>query len=152
MSEIAQVDPIDRELIGLMREDARRSYADLGQRVGLSAPSVHARVKKLEASGVIRGYTIVPDGAALGFGLAALIAVRQAPGFHWERLEEAFDVMPSVEACWSVTGTESYLLLVRVADARALEDLLRSINSTEGVASTETSIILSTTFERRRIA
>jgi Lrp/AsnC family transcriptional regulator, leucine-responsive regulatory protein len=150
--DAAHVDEIDRQLLALLLEDARRSYAELGQRVGLSGPSVHARVKKMEERGVIHGYTVALDSSALGFGLAALVAVRQLPGFHWEQLEQAFGAMPAVEACWSVTGGESYLLQVRVSDPRSLEDLLREINGLEGVAGTQTSVILSTTFERRRIS
>jgi Lrp/AsnC family leucine-responsive transcriptional regulator len=138
-------------LLALLGEDARRSYADLAQSVGLSPPSVYARVKKLEERGVIRGYTIVTDPARLGHALGAWVAVRQLPGYQWEHLETAFRAMPQVEACYSVTGDETYILLVRVADPRSLEDLLRAINSVEGVSSTRTLLILSTTFERRRI-
>jgi Lrp/AsnC family leucine-responsive transcriptional regulator len=145
------LDTIDRRLLALLAEDGRRSYADLAQEVGLSAPSVYARVKKLEERGVIKQYTIATSPEQLGYGIAALVAVRQLPGFHWERLEAAFRGLPAVEACYSVTGDDSYVLLVRVADARSLEDLLREIGCVEGVSSTRTMLILSTTFERRRI-
>jgi Lrp/AsnC family transcriptional regulator, leucine-responsive regulatory protein len=145
------LDTIDRRLLTLLAEDGRRSYADLAQAVGLSAPSVYARVKKLEDRGVITQYTIATSPEQLGYGIAALVAVRQQPGFHWERLEAAFRDLPAVEACYSVTGDDSYVLLVRVTDARSLEDLLREIGCVEGVASTRTMLILSTTFERKRI-
>jgi Lrp/AsnC family leucine-responsive transcriptional regulator len=145
------MDNVDRRLLALLADDGRRSFADLAQAVGLSAPSVYARVKKLEERGVIRQYTIVTAPEQLGYGLAAWVAVRQQPGFHWERLETAFRDMPAVEACYSVTGDDSYVLLVRVTDARSLEDLLREIGCVEGVASTRTMLILSTTFERKRI-
>ena len=145
------LDTIDRRLLALLSEDGRRSYADLAQAVGLSAPSVYARVKKLEDRGVIRQYTIATSPEQLGYGIAALVAVRQLPGFHWERLEAAFHDLAAVEACYSVTGDDSYVLLVRVADARSLEDLLREIGCVEGVSSTRTMLILSTTFERKRI-
>jgi Lrp/AsnC family leucine-responsive transcriptional regulator len=145
------LDAVDRRLLTLLAEDGRRSYADLAQAVGLSAPSVYARVKKLEERGVITQYTIATSPEQLGYGIAALVAVRQQPGFHWERLEAAFGDLPAVEACYSVTGDDSYVLLVRVTDARSLEDLLREIGCVEGVASTRTMLILSTTFERKRI-
>jgi Lrp/AsnC family leucine-responsive transcriptional regulator len=148
---MSPMDDVDRKLLALLTDDGRRAFADLAQAVGLSAPSVYARVKKLEDRGVIRQYTIVTAPEQLGFGLAAWVAVRQQPGFHWERLETAFRDMPAVEACYSVTGDDSYILLVRVPDAHALEDLLREINGLEGVASTRTMVILSTTFERRRV-
>jgi len=145
------LDLTDRRLLALLAEDGRRSYADLAQAVSLSAPSVYARVKKLEERGVIQGYTIATNPELLGYGIAALVAVRQQPGFHWERLEAAFQEMAAVEACYSVTGDDSYVLLVRVTDARSLEDLLREIGCVEGVSSTRTMLILSSTFERRRI-
>lgn len=145
------IDQIDRQLIRLLSIDARTSYADLGSEVGLTAPSVYARVEKLRQSGVIRSYTVDTDPARLGYGLAALISVTQQPGFHWEKLEAAFAAMEPVEACYSVTGEHSYILLVRVTDAPALEDLLRQINGLEGAAGTRTVLILSTTFERRRL-
>ncbi|HZU15311.1 MAG TPA: Lrp/AsnC family transcriptional regulator [Candidatus Dormibacteraeota bacterium] len=145
------LDDVDRRLLALLAEDARRSYAELAERVGLSPPSVHARVRKLERRGVIRRYTIETDPEQLGHRVAALIAVQQQPGYHWERLEAAFREMPAVEAAYSVTGEDTYVLLVRVASPADLEDLLRNINSLEGVARTRTSLILSTTFERRRI-
>jgi Lrp/AsnC family leucine-responsive transcriptional regulator len=145
------LDEIDRRLLTLLAEDGRRSYADLAHEVGLSAPSVYARVKKLEERGVIKQFTIMTSPEQLGYGIAALVAVRQQPGFHWERLEAAFRDLPAVEACYSVTGDDSYVLLVRVSDARSLEDLLREIGCVDGVASTRTMLILSTTFERKRI-
>jgi Lrp/AsnC family transcriptional regulator, leucine-responsive regulatory protein len=147
----ASLDDVDRRLLALLAADGRRSYADLAHEVGLSAPSVYARVKKLEDRGVIKQYTIATSPEQLGYGIAALVAVRQQPGFHWERLEAAFHGMPAVEACYSVTGDDSYVLLVRVADAPSLEDMLREIGCVDGVASTRTMLILSTTFERRRI-
>jgi len=145
------LDAVDRHLLALLADDGRRSYADLAHEVGLSAPSVYARVKKLEDRGVIRLYTIATSPEHLGFGIAALVAVRQLPGFHWENLEAAFRELPAVEACYSVTGDDSYVLLVRVTDARSLEDLLREIGCVDGVSSTRTMLILSTTFERRRL-
>jgi Lrp/AsnC family leucine-responsive transcriptional regulator len=145
------LDDVDRRLLAMLANDGRRSYADLAHEVGLSAPSVYARVKKLEDRGVIKQYTIATSPEQLGYGIAALVAVRQQPGFHWERLEAAFREMSPVEACYSVTGDDSYVLLVRVADATSLEDLLREIGCVDGVASTRTMLILSTTFERRRI-
>ena len=150
-SRSGALDDVDRRLLALLASDGRRSYADLAHEVGLSAPSVYARVKKLEERGVITQYTIATSPEQLGFGIAALVAVRQQPGFHWERLEAAFSEMAPVEACYSVTGDDSYVLLVRVADAPSLEDLLREIGCVDGVASTRTMLILSTTFERRRI-
>src|SRR5215218_6588199 len=77
------LDDVDRRLLALLASDGRRSYADLAHEVGLSAPSVYARVKKLEDRGVIKQYTIATSPEQLGYGIAALVAVSQLPGFHW---------------------------------------------------------------------
>ena len=147
----ADIDDVDQDILEALHGNARASYAELGERVGLSAPSVHARVKKLERLGVIRGYRATADPASLGFGLGAFVAVQQTSGYHWEELERAFAAMPEVEECHSVTGDDSYLLKVRVGDPSELEALLRRINMVEGVARTRTVLILSTTFDRSRI-
>ncbi len=148
---IGQIDETDRRILAALDANARASYAELGQAVGLSAPSVHARVKRLERAGVIRGYRAVVDPAPLGFPLGAFVAVTQASGYHWEDLERAFAAMPEVEECHSVTGEDSYLLKVRVADPAELEALLRRINMVEGVARTRTVVVLSTPFDRQRV-
>jgi Lrp/AsnC family leucine-responsive transcriptional regulator len=145
------IDDTDRGLLDALNEDGHASFAELGARVGLKAPSAHARVKRLEGQGVIRGYRAVIDPAPLGFGLGAFVAVTQASGYHWEEIEKAFHAMPEVEECHSVTGDDSYLLKVRVGDPAELEALLRRINTVEGVARTRTVLILSTTFDRRRV-
>ncbi len=145
------IDEKDRAILEAMDANARASFAEIGQAVGLSAPSVHARVKRLEERGVILAYRVVVDPAPLGFGLGAFVAVTQASGYHWEELERAFAAMPEVEECHSVTGDDSYLLKVRVDDPAGLEALLRRINTVEGVARTRTVLILSTTFDRRRV-
>ncbi len=151
MSIQSPVDDLDRMILRLLKVDARRSYADIGSQIGLSAPSVHARVKRLEERGVLKGYTAVIDQAALGFGIAAIIAVNQASGFHWDEIERAFAEMPEVEVCHSVAGAPTYLVQVRVASPGALEGLLRAVASIPAVASTETMLILSTPIERQRI-
>ncbi|HEX9017432.1 MAG TPA: Lrp/AsnC family transcriptional regulator [Chloroflexota bacterium] len=145
------LDDIDRRILRLLIEDARRPYADIGNQVGLRPSSVHARVRSLEKRGVIRGYAARTDPAALGFGLAALVSIRQSSGRYWEDLARAFVDMPEVEACYSVTGTASHMLRVRVSDPLALEGLLRKISSLDAVASTETMLILTATFDRQRV-
>ena len=151
MDDASGLDAIDRALLRLLAADGRRPFNELAEAVGLSAPAVHARVRKLERRRVLRRYTIETDAALLGYGVAALVSVSQQPGYHWERLEAAFREMVEVEAAYSVTGEETYVLRVRVGTPAELEDLLRRINTVEGVAGTRTMVVLSTTFERQRI-
>ncbi|HJQ48029.1 MAG TPA: Lrp/AsnC family transcriptional regulator [Amycolatopsis sp.] len=135
---------IARELAG----DGRCSFTDLAERVGLSVSAVHQRVRRLEQRGVIRGYAAQLDGELIGLPLTALISLTPndpaAPDDYPQRLEH----ITEIESCYSVAGDESYILLVRVASPRALEDLLRRIREA-AMVSTRTTVVLSTPFEGR---
>ncbi len=143
------IDAVDEQLIALLRANGRASYAELARQVGLSAPSVHERVGKLEASGVITGYRAVVDPAAVGLGVTALVGVIESDSVDDTGLEEAMAQLPSVEDCWRVAGSEGYVLKVRVADIAALEDTISALNRIRGVARTRTTVVLSTKWEGR---
>jgi Lrp/AsnC family transcriptional regulator, leucine-responsive regulatory protein len=144
------IDAVDEQLISLLRANGRASYAELARQVGLSAPSVHERVGKLEAAGVITGYRAVVDPAAVGLGVTALVGVIESDQVDDTGLEEALAALPSVEDCWRVAGSEGYVLKVRVPDIRALEDTISALNRVRGVARTRTTVVLSTKWEGRR--
>jgi Lrp/AsnC family leucine-responsive transcriptional regulator len=140
---------VDEQLIGLLRANGRASYAELARQVGLSAPSVHERVGKLEASGVITGYRAVVDPASVGLGVTALVGVIESDSVDDTGLEEAMSGLSSVEDCWRVAGSEGYVLKVRVSDIAALEDTISALNRIRGVARTRTTVVLSTKWEGR---
>jgi Lrp/AsnC family leucine-responsive transcriptional regulator len=141
---------VDEQLITLLRANGRASYAELARQVGLSAPSVHERVGKLESAGIITGYRAVVDPAAVGLGVTALVGVIESDQVDDTGLEEALATLSSVEDCWRVAGSEGYVLKVRVADIPALEDTISALNRIRGVARTQTTVVLSTKWEGRR--
>ena len=143
------MDAIDRDLIELLRGNARLSYAELARQVGLSAPAVHERVGRLEASGVIRGYRadVVPD--AIGLGVTAIIGIVQESGFESDEVIEALREFAEIESCYFMAGEESFLLKVRVGTIAELEHFTVRLNRTSGVASTRTTIALSAKWEGR---
>lgn len=143
------IDAVDQQLIGLLRSNGRASYAELARQVGLSAPSVHERVGKLEAAGVITGYRAVVDPAAVGLGVTALVGVIESDATDDTGLADALAELPSVEDCWRVAGSEGYVLKVRVADIAALEDTVTALHRIRGVARTRTTVVLSTRWEGR---
>ena len=124
------------------------SYTDLGRATGLSTSAVHQRVRRLEARGVIRGYSAVVDPEQVDLSLTAFISIRpidpSAPDDAPERLQD----MPEIEACHSVAGEESYILKVRVRTPADLEVLLARVRAAANV-STRTTIVLSTPYESR---
>lgn len=141
------MDRLDRKILGALVADATRGYADLGREVGLSAPAVHERVKKLKARGFIRGMTTLLDGAAVGKPLLVFIHVATQSWGHSEAID-ALSSLPELEELHSVTGDTSMIMKVRLANPQALESLLRQINAFESVVSTHTYVTLSTYLER----
>ena len=145
------LDAIDVRLLALLQEDGRRSFAELGGDVGLSAPSVHERVKKLEARGVITRYAALVDAAAAGVPLLAFVRLTQAPGTAGADLTSAFEAIAEVEECHHIAGEADYLLKVRTRDTAHLERVVLALQTTEHVFTTETSVVLSSAFERRGV-
>ncbi len=141
------LDRLDRKILSALVEDATQSYAAIGQAVGLSAPAVHERVKKLKARGVIRGTGALLDGPALGKPLLVFVHVATNRWGHSEAID-ALTALPELEEMHSVTGATSMILKLRLADTQALEALLRQINAFESVESTHTFVTLSTYLER----
>src|SRR6267142_3398306 len=139
----------DARILDILQRDARRPYAELGAEVGMTGPSAHERVKKLEARGVIRGYAAIVDPAAIGYDILAFSWVTQAPGTTSTDLTEAFASIPEIEECHHITGEADYLIKVRARDTRDLERVLRRVQSTQDVFQTETDVVFSSGFERR---
>jgi Lrp/AsnC family leucine-responsive transcriptional regulator len=140
---------VDERLIQLLRDNGRASYAELARQVGLSAPAVHERVAKLESGGVITGYRAVIDPAAVGLGVTALVGLIESDSVVEENIEEALRLVPGVEDCWFVAGSEGYMLKVRVPDIPALESTISALNRIRGIARTRTTVVLSTKWEGR---
>ena len=141
------LDAFDRKILGALASDADVSYAELGQRVGLSAPAVHDRVKKLRASGRVRRTVALLDGPAVGKPLLAFVHVDSAGWCESPELM-AMTELPEVEEIHSVSGDTSMLLKVRCASSRALEALLARLYAIPGIRSTRSYVVLSTYLER----
>jgi DNA-binding Lrp family transcriptional regulator len=145
------MDEIDHRIVALLRENARRSFQDIGDRVSLSAPAVKRRVDRLEASGVIRGYSANVDPSAIGWDTHAFVELFCEGRVSGEEVSQAIGEHPEVEAAYTIAGAPSAILHVRASDTQHLEAALERIRETEGVIRTQTQVVLSTLFERRVI-
>lgn len=142
------LDGRDLAIIAALQDDARATYADVGRRVGLSPSSVHDRVRKLEQTGVIRGYRAVIDAESLGLYVTALIAVTPLDPMQPDDLPERVREFGEVEDCLSVAGEANYILKVRTRTTAHLEELIRRLREKGGV-QTRTTVVLSIPFEGR---
>jgi len=147
-----QPDDIDIRLLELLQEDCRTSLVRLGEQVGLSAPAVLERIKKLEAAGVITGYRAILDGRRLGLDITAFIGVIISHPNLIGGFERQVVALRDVLECHHVTGEYTLLLKVKTLNTSSLERLISHIRSLEGVSRTETLVVLSTHTERVQLA
>jgi len=119
------LDDINLDILELLVEDGRMSYRELGERVGLTAPAVTERVRKLEELGAIKGYRAVVDYEALGFPLLCIIRLNSPHGA--QGLDDVIRTLPEVIEANRVTGSESHVLRARVASTSHLEQILDAL-------------------------
>jgi DNA-binding Lrp family transcriptional regulator len=142
------LDSTDRDLLTLLQEDATRSYAALGQAVGLSAGAAHDRVRKLRERGVIRRTTVAVDPAALGRGVLAFVLVQAGSWVGDDSTRARLAALPEIEEAHVIAGRASLLLKVRTASPQDLQETLRRIYRMNGIAGTEAIMVLETFFDR----
>jgi DNA-binding Lrp family transcriptional regulator len=145
---MAIADTTDQQIVALLRENARRSYQDIGERVSLSAPAVKRRIDRLEAEGVIRGYTATIEPTAFGWHSHAFVELFCEGRMSGTEVSAAVSRYPEVEGAYTVAGAPSAILHIRATDTQHLEEALERIRETPGVLRTETQVVLSTLFER----
>jgi Lrp/AsnC family transcriptional regulator, leucine-responsive regulatory protein len=143
--EAKLLDPVNLRVLGELVSDGRIAMAELGRRVGLSAPAVAERVQRLERAGIIAGYHAELDPRALGFAVSAVVRIRPAPG-QLQRIPEIARETPEVAECHRITGDDCYLLRLHLCSIDDLEDVLDRFTP---YGLTTTSIIHSTPVPQR---
>ena len=117
-TEISEFDACDDRILTELQRDARITMAELGRRVHLSQPAVTERVRKMELSGVIKGYRAEIDLTRLGYGIRAIIRVARA---DYARVVKLIDQTPEVLNAYNVTGDDSWILEIAVIDVAHLD-------------------------------
>lgn len=145
----APLDEIDRILARELVSDGRATLAHLAASAGLSVSAVQSRVRRLESRGVVAGYQAKLNPEAVGHQLSAFVAITPLDPSQPDDAPARLEHIAQIESCHSVAGDESYVLLVRVGSARALEDLLQQIRTAANVR-TRSTIILQTFYEGRQ--
>ena len=142
----------DVKALKLLMRNGRASWAELGEFLGLSAPSAADRVRKLEQRGVIRGYAALVDPASVGYPLTAYVSVSLASHRNRAAFLRAISKMDQVVECHHVACEDDYLLKVRCRGTQDLDHLLATqLKDKLGVARTRTTIVLSTAKESVRV-
>jgi Lrp/AsnC family transcriptional regulator, leucine-responsive regulatory protein len=141
----AALDDIDRALLAALAEDGRAAVSELARRVGLSAPSTSERLRRLQAQGVIRGYTVQIDPRALGYTLQAIVRVKPLPG-QLHLVEEVIRRIPEFVECDKVTGDDCFIARLYLHSIEQLDQILAKVTER---AETSTAIVKSTPLARR---
>lgn len=140
------LDKVSLQILGELQRDARLSFAELGRRVGLSTPATAERVRRLEESGVIRGYEARIDAKALGRDVTAFVRIRLSGAETLaRRLTKLVSELDEVLECHRCTGDESFILKVRVESVAHLEKLIDRLTP---YGMTSTALVLSSPVER----
>ncbi|MET1413223.1 Lrp/AsnC family transcriptional regulator [Roseibium sp. HPY-6] len=140
-------DGFDRKILSVLVTNAETSFAELGRIVGLSAPAVFERVKRLKKSGAIRAVCALLHGPSVDRPFLAFVHVDVAGWGKEQKMLKLAD-FPEVEEMHSVAGDTGLIIKVRTRDSHALEQLLAQIYDLPGVTGTKSYVVLSTFLER----
>jgi Lrp/AsnC family transcriptional regulator, leucine-responsive regulatory protein len=143
--ENGAIDAVDTRILDALVADARISVADLARLVGLSAPSVAERIRRLEEAGVIEGYTLTINPKALGLPIAAWLRIRPVPG-QLQKVAALLRALPEIVECDRVTGEDCFIARAHLPSVEELEKLIDQIIP---YAMTNSSIIQSSSVRRR---
>ncbi|WP_214405664.1 Lrp/AsnC family transcriptional regulator [Pseudonocardia lacus] len=139
------LDEVNRRLLDLLTTDPRASVPELARAVGMSAPAVRERVNRLHDSGVIRGYRLDVDPAAVGLPVTAWVRIRPGPR-QLARIAELAQRTPQVSECHRISGEDCFLLKVHIPSVADLEDILDAFQL---FGQTTSSFVVATPVEPR---
>lgn len=142
MSDQIDVDGTDLEIIDLLVRDGRRTLADIGAEVSLSAPAVKRRVARLEELGVITGYTAQIDHAKLGRPIEAFTELRFSGNTRVPDIASVAKDLPEVDTVYTIAGDPDALVHLRVRDVADLTRIIDLIRRGGKVTGTKTLIVL----------
>lgn len=145
-----RLDETDERILGELTQNARATFAEIGQTVNLSAPAVKRRVDRMLDEGVIKGFTTVVDPSALGWKTEAYVQVFCHGTISPEQLRAAWVNIPEVVSAATVTGTSDAILHVLARDMRHLEAALERIRSSAHIERSESIVVLSNLIGRMR--
>src|SRR5271155_149361 len=143
-----ELDELDLLLLDALQSNARSTFAELGSVVGLKAPAVHDRVKRLEQRGYLQKYAAQLDARRLGLHLTAFVSCYTSPDCNYDEFTRALGAVPEVCEVHSVAGEESFIAKVVTRSTEHLDALLTRLKTMPGMARTRTTLVLTTPYDR----
>ncbi|GEL19036.1 Lrp/AsnC family transcriptional regulator [Pseudonocardia asaccharolytica] len=143
-----RLDRLDERLLALLVDDARRSYAELGTHVGLTASAVKRRVDRLRGGGAITGFTVLLNPHALGWTVEGYVELYCRSSTPPETIKAAIDGLAEVVEASTISGEADAMLRILAADMRHFERVLEQIGGQPFVARTKSVLVLSPLLRR----
>lgn len=136
------MDKIDYRILNILKENGRETASDISKAIHLSVSAVLDRIKKMEETGTIRGYTVMVDSKALGNDVTALMEITlEHPQYH-DSFTEQIMSHPNIVDCYYLTGDYDFVLKIECASSNELESIHRTIKCIPGVSATRTHFVL----------
>ena len=142
-NDIIKLDQVDRDILNILQTEGRSSASHIADEISMSIPAVTDRIKKLQESGVIMGFTALLDHRKVGLDVVAFITVISESSSHYSDVVRQANKTLEIVQCFTTTGNGSHVLLAITKNTMSLEKLLRIIQSWPGVMRTETQMVLS---------
>lgn len=144
------MDEVDRNIIRLLQEDARKSFNKIADSLGIAVGTAYNRVKNLEDKGILKGYTILVDSAKLGYGLTALILI-EAEGRYLPEVEKELAQLDEVISIYDITGDYDIAVVARFKNRTTLNNFIKSTLKMPHVSRTVTNVVLNVVKEDFRV-
>ena len=142
-NDVIKLDQVDRDILNILQADGRSSASYIADKINMSIPAVTDRIKKLQESGVVMGFTALLDHRKVGLDVVAFITVISESSSHYGDVVREANKTSEIVQCFTTTGNGSHVLLAITQNTASLEKLLRAIQGWPGVMRTETQMILS---------
>ncbi|MHA2008874.1 MAG: Lrp/AsnC family transcriptional regulator [Promethearchaeota archaeon] len=141
MKKEKALDEIDKNILKILQDNARTSYREIQDRLGISIGTIHNRISKLKEHGVIEGYTLKLNNVKLGYKLSFLIRIN-CDGKHTEEILKEISSKPEVCSVFHTTGEQSAALICRFKDSESVHEFIRELNEKEYVTRTNSNMVL----------
>ncbi|MDP4710616.1 MAG: Lrp/AsnC ligand binding domain-containing protein [Saprospiraceae bacterium] len=148
MNKIQEVDKLDRQILSRLMKNAKRPYTDIAQELAVSGGTIHVRMKKLEDSGVVKGYQLEVDHEKLGFDVCAFLGIYLEKSSMYDEASAQLTLIPEIVAAHYTTGLYNIFTKVICRDTTHLREVLSKIQSIPGIQRTETFISLEESINR----
>jgi Lrp/AsnC family transcriptional regulator, leucine-responsive regulatory protein len=141
-TSVVRLDDIDRHILALLRQDARRTVRDIAHHVGLTVAPVKRRISRLEATGVIEGYTVRVNTARIDSELEAVVELRVVGDLDLQTILSFSSHVPEVKEVLTLAGDPDALVRVRAANISELQRVVNVLRTNGRVTGTKTLVVL----------